>query len=66
MTADTGLGVKDTTSASDAAADAAAEATIVSEVSIASASATETRTYQPRGSNGRFVRGPSGQAVPAE
>ncbi|HEU5241847.1 MAG TPA: RNA degradosome polyphosphate kinase, partial [Ornithinibacter sp.] len=57
MTAETGLGVHDRTSASDAAADAAAEATIVSEVSIASASATETRTYQPRGSNGRFVRG---------
>ncbi|HSO65686.1 MAG TPA: RNA degradosome polyphosphate kinase [Ornithinibacter sp.] len=55
MTADTGVGTR--TSARDAAADAAAEASIVSEVSIASASVTETRTYPPRGANGRFVRG---------
>ncbi|QKE82728.1 RNA degradosome polyphosphate kinase [Arthrobacter sp. NEB 688] len=42
--------------ARDAAADASAEGAIVSEVSIASASATETR-QQPRSANGRFVRG---------
>src|SRR5687768_16022228 len=66
MTADTGLGVKDATSASDAAADAAAEASIVSEVSIASASATETRTHQPRAANGRFVRGAVGPGLPDE
>jgi polyphosphate kinase len=45
-------------SARDAAADAAAEGTIVSEVSIASASASETRHAQPRGSNGRFIHTP--------
>src|SRR6188474_1075166 len=55
MTAHTGVGTR--SSASDAAADAAAEASIVSEVSIASASATETRTYPSRAANGRFVRG---------
>jgi polyphosphate kinase len=58
MTADTGVGTQ--TSARDAAADAAADASIVSEVSIASASATETRTHQPRGANGRFVGGATG------
>ena len=58
MTADTGVSVQGDTSATDAAADASAEASIVSEVSIASASATETRTHQPRAANGRFVRSP--------
>ena len=55
MTAHTGVGTR--SPASDAAADAAAEASIVSEVSIASASAAETRTYPTRAANGRFVRG---------
>ncbi|HET6968479.1 MAG TPA: polyphosphate kinase 1, partial [Ornithinibacter sp.] len=58
MTAHTGVGTR--SSASDAAADAAAEASIVSEVSIASASASETRTYPSRAANGRFVRGGGG------
>ncbi len=56
MTADTGVELQETTSARDTAADAAAEGSIVSEVSIASAAATETRSHQPRASNGRFVR----------
>ena len=56
MTADTGVELEEKTSARETAADAAAEASIVSEVSIASAAATETRTHQPRASNGRFVR----------
>ncbi len=56
MTADTGVELQEQTSARDTAADAAAEASIVSEVSIASAAATETRSHQPRASNGRFVR----------
>src|SRR6476646_7820706 len=44
-------------SARDTAADASAEAAIVSEVSIASASASETRHQaQPRSANGRFSR----------
>ncbi|MGB7820059.1 MAG: RNA degradosome polyphosphate kinase [Ornithinibacter sp.] len=42
--------------ATEQAGRAAADAAIVSEVSIASASATETRSHQPRASNGRFVR----------
>jgi polyphosphate kinase len=45
-------------SAREVPADAAAEGTIVSEVSIASASASETRHIQPRGSNGRFIHTP--------
>src|SRR4051794_36546172 len=62
MTAHPGVEVEDLRSASHAAAEAAADASIVSEVSIASASATETRTHQPRGSNGRFVGRPVGAA----
>ena len=62
MTAHPGVQVEDLRSASHAAAEAAADASIVSEVSIASASATETRTHQPRGSNGRFVGRPVGSA----
>ncbi|HOT56608.1 MAG TPA: RNA degradosome polyphosphate kinase, partial [Ornithinibacter sp.] len=46
--------------ARDAAADASADASIVSEVSIVSAAAEETRNHQPRGSNGRFVGRPAG------
>ena len=41
-------------------------ASIVSEVSIASAAATETRTHQPRAANGRFVVGPPGTAPVAD
>ena len=55
MTAQPGVETGESRSARDTAADAAADATIVSEVSIASASATETRTHQPRASNGRFL-----------
>ncbi|NHA66627.1 RNA degradosome polyphosphate kinase [Phycicoccus sp. CMS6Z-2] len=60
MTAEPGVDVeeRDDTSARDAAAEASAEAAIVSEVSIASASASETRHQQPRGTNGRFMRTP--------
>src|SRR5829696_5193423 len=56
MTADLGVALDDQTTARDAAADAAADAGIVSEVSIASAAAHETRTHQPRAANGRIVR----------
>ncbi|PKW26661.1 RNA degradosome polyphosphate kinase [Phycicoccus duodecadis] len=53
------------TSARDTAADASAEAAIVSEVSIASASASETRHQaQPRSANGRFSR--AAQQPPSE
>lgn len=45
-----------TDGSTDAAASVAAEASIVKEVSIASASATEARAIQPRASNGRFTR----------
>ena len=55
MTAHPGVEVDDLRSASHVAADAAADASIVSEVSIASASATETRTHPARAANGRFV-----------
>lgn len=65
MTAENGVSVEDRggANARDTAADASAEASIVSEVSIASASATETRhqQHQPRAANGRFVRTPNGQ-----
>ena len=54
MTANPRVEVDELRSASHAAADAAAGASIVSEVSIASAAATETRTHQPRAANGRF------------
>lgn len=53
-----------TTSATDEAAEAAAEAHIVKEVSIASASASESRSHQPRATNGRFVR--AAQALPVD
>ena len=67
MTADPGVEVDDLRSASHVAADAAADASIVSEVSIASASATETRTHQPRAANGRFVgRAPGSAPVDEE
>ena len=56
MTADTGVGVEDRTSTREDADDAAADHSIVSEVSIASAATTDRRTHQPRASNGRFVR----------
>jgi polyphosphate kinase len=60
MTAHPGIEAEHDTTARDAAADASADGTIVSEVSIASASASETRhQQQPRGTNGRFVRTPS-------
>ncbi|MBM6403118.1 RNA degradosome polyphosphate kinase [Phycicoccus sp. CSK15P-2] len=49
------------TTARDAAAEASADAAIVSEVSIASASASETRHQQPRGTNGRFIHTPRQQ-----
>ena len=55
-----------TTQAIERAARTAAEAGIVSEISIASAAATETRTHQPRAANGRFVVGPPGTAPVAE
>ncbi|HYN30416.1 MAG TPA: RNA degradosome polyphosphate kinase [Dermatophilaceae bacterium] len=42
--------------ATDVAGGAAAEASIVSEVSIASASVAQGRDAPPRGANGRFVR----------
>jgi polyphosphate kinase len=58
MTANPGVDAPQATTARDAAAEAAADASIVSEVSIASASASETR-QQPRASNGRFVRTPA-------
>ncbi len=58
MTADPRTAEQRIPSAREAAADAAAEGTIVSEVSIASASATESRHTQPRGSNGRFIHTP--------
>ena len=48
MTANPRAEVDELRSASHAAADTAADASIVSEVSIASAAATETRTHQPR------------------
>ena len=63
---ESGIGVCALRSASHAAADAAAGASIVSEVSIASAAATETRTHQPRAANGRFVVGPPGTAPVAD
>src|SRR6478609_1055297 len=63
MTANPGVEVDELRSASHAAADAAAGASIVSEVSIASAAATETRTHQPRAANGRFVGTAGAQAV---
>ena len=66
MTANPGVEVDELRSASHAAADAAAGASIVSEVSIASAAATETRTHQPRAANGRFVVGPPGSAPVAD
>ncbi len=53
---DSGTAGSLTTEATEEAGRAAADAAIVSEVSIASASATETRSHQPRASNGRFVR----------
>ena len=56
MTADTGVGVEDRTSTREDADDTAADHSIVSEVSIASAATTERRAHQPRASNGRFVR----------
>ncbi|MFQ6171472.1 RNA degradosome polyphosphate kinase [Oryzobacter sp. R7] len=71
-TTDPGVEVDEQTSATDEAAEAAAEAHIVSEVSIASASASETRSHQPRATNGRFVRasqgGPldEGEGLPAD
>ncbi|HET7763422.1 MAG TPA: RNA degradosome polyphosphate kinase [Phycicoccus sp.] len=58
MTANPGVDAPQATTARDAAAEASADASIVSEVSIASASASETRHQQPRASNGRFVRTP--------
>ena len=60
MSAEPGVGVdhEESTSALAAAADASAEGAIVSEVSIASASASETR-QQPRSTNGRFARTPA-------
>lgn len=64
MSADTGVGVDEQTSARATAAEASADAHIVSEVSIASASASETRSHQPRATNGRFVR-PT-QVAPAD
>ena len=72
MTADPGaeevadVAVRRRITARDAAADAAVEANIVSEVSIASAAATETRVNQPRSSNGRFAGRPSGTDVAPE
>ena len=65
MTADTEVTHEDVSQATpitarDAAADASADASIVSEVSIVSAAAEETRNHQPRGSNGRFVGRPAG------
>src|SRR6478609_4414927 len=63
MTANPGVEVDELRSASHAAADAAAGASIVSEVSIASAAATETRTHQPRAANGRVVGTAGAQAV---
>ncbi|MEO7422084.1 MAG: RNA degradosome polyphosphate kinase, partial [Ornithinibacter sp.] len=55
------------------ATDAPTEAGIVSEVSIASASASETRSHPARASNGRFVRSagvpgaePEEEGLPAE
>src|SRR6478736_6811352 len=62
MTAHPGVEVDDLRSASHVAADAAADASIVSEVSIASASATETRTHPARAANGRFVGRTPGSA----
>ena len=56
MTADTGVGVEDRASTREDTDDAAADHSIVSEVSIASAATTDRRTHQPRASNGRFVR----------
>ena len=60
MTAESDVRVDQTTdpTARDAAADASADGAIVSEVSIASASAAEARhqQQQPRATNGRFVR----------
>lgn len=47
-----------TTDAAHAAAEVAADASFVKEVSIVSASATEARASQPRATNGRFL--PSG------
>ena len=64
MTANPGVEVDELRSASHAAADAAAGASIVSEVS--SAAATETRTHQPRAANGRFVVCPPGTAPVAD
>ncbi len=58
MTADARAPEEPASTARDAAADASAEGPFVSEVSIASASASETRHQQPRASNGRFVRTP--------
>ncbi len=65
MTAETEVTHEDVSQATpitarDAAADASADASIVSEVSIVSAAAEETRNHQPRGSNGRFVGRPAG------
>ncbi|KGN41608.1 RNA degradosome polyphosphate kinase [Knoellia aerolata] len=50
--------VDGSTDAADEAAQAAAGARFVQEVSIASASAAEARLTQPRAANGRFVRTP--------
>src|SRR3954471_15155721 len=66
MTANPGVEVDELRSASHAAADAAAGASIVSEVSIASAAVTETRSHQPRAANGRFVVGPAGSTPVAD
>lgn len=60
MTAETEVTHEDVSQATpitarDAAADASADASIVSEALIVSAAAEETRNHQPRGSNGRFV-----------
>ncbi|MFL6152654.1 MAG: RNA degradosome polyphosphate kinase, partial [Ornithinibacter sp.] len=66
MTANPSAEVHELRSASHAAADAAADASIVSEVSIASAAATETRTHQPRAANGRFVGRPAGSEPATE
>lgn len=66
MTAHPEVEVDDLRSASHAAADASADASIVSEVSIASAAATETRTHQPRAANGRFVGRVTGSELDEE
>ncbi len=64
MSTDTNVELQEQATARDTAAEASADAHIVSEVSIASASASETRSHQPRATNGRFVR--PQPAVPVE